>query len=199
MAGDKEGPGVNGAPQKSSQEDFLAMLREIKEMKPPVGCDWIEQQDRIFVRRVINAAMRGEPVPGVHIYLEMEPDAPASVGTPVRIEFERWRWQSGIRGWTPGLKDAHAILCKLDPACGPIEEIREAIRNYFGRPRQARSLLTDGSAMAPQELAAASRAVWLAIGNTFEEAGKPTNWTNPIPADAQIEGLVYLVAEDGDA
>jgi len=194
MAGDKKGPVDAGAPQKCSHEDFLAMLREIKEMKPPPGCFWIREQDRILIRSVITWAMRGQPLDDTWVFLEIDPERPSRGRSSFHLAVGRMRYDCDIYGWAP-TADVTQILRKLEPACDPAEEISDRIGQELGFSGQARRRAGAGA------LSRAALTVRRSIQNAFEAARIPTSWTNEIPEDAQIEGLGYRVLpdDDGDA
>jgi len=197
MTANEKGP-IAGTPQeKASLKDYPELLAEIQALRPKPRTGWIVELDRQFTRKVVNAAIAGKPFPGVHILLDVCPWAAERGWSSLTIDSGGVRWRASVVDWVPGLKDINGLLLKLEPAVDPIEAIREMVGWSFGLSRGAQSLLTDGRAIAAQDLAGNSRAVWKAIGNVFEEARKPQNWANPIPADAQIEGL-FCFAEDED-
>lgn len=195
-----KGP-IAGAPRESSinLQDYAAIQAELQTMEPPPGHFWIDGKMPQTIREAVNLAMKDEGREDVRIYAVLDPEAAAKGWTIIRVEAGRWRIMASVTGWRPNLaiKDALWFMKEMAKAKVAMDELHDVAVDLESA-RHARSLLTDGRMHAAKNLRKAERTVSLMCDNMAANATSPRNWSNPIPEDAQIEGLFYPVIEDQD-
>jgi len=200
MTKNKKAPGEEGSRKMNGQVNSTRFLADLRAVKRPEGCIWINQDDRDMIRDLINSRIMGtteEDSPEVRVFLPWEWDIPDQDWLFAILDFGCIRYEIVFPDWRARVRtEATQVMGDLETLRGQVGgKLAEGVA-ALRRAKTQQSLLTDGRMHALALLEEAQELLVQLSADGMEWAQNPEHWGNPIPESAQIEGLWYVRKED---